>query len=102
MIERRDRGAVPAVAGTPFVPSDGCVVTMSVSAARLEDRLLAAAAEGLEANFARWLRFIGAEHGEWIELQALKIPTRYGKKNRFAHVDSVAAALPPLRQGDSF
>ena len=58
--------------------------------------------EGLEANFARWLAFVGAVHGEWIELQALKIPTRYGKKNRFAHVDSVAAALPLLRQGDTF
>ena len=58
--------------------------------------------EGLEANFARWLAFIGAVHGEWIELQALKIPTRYGKKNRFAHADSVAAALPLLRQGDTF
>jgi P4 family phage/plasmid primase-like protien len=74
----------------------------AAQAEELEGRLAAAVAEGLEANFARWLAFCGAEHGEWLELQALKIPTRYGKKNRFAHADSVAAALPLLRQGDLF
>src|SRR5439155_25477531 len=30
------------------------------------------------------------------------IPTRYGKKNRVAHVDSLAAALPLLRDADGF
>ncbi|MGO8993935.1 MAG: hypothetical protein ACLQVI_11440, partial [Polyangiaceae bacterium] len=75
---------------------------MTSIASDLEDRLRVAVSEGLEANFARWLAFVGAVHGEWIELQALKIPTRYGKKNRFAHADSVAAALPLLRDGDKF
>ncbi len=74
----------------------------SAEAVKLEERLAAAVAEGLEANFVRWLTFRGIEHGEWFELQALKIPSRYGKKNRFAHADSLAAALPLLRQGDSF
>ena len=74
----------------------------SAAAAEIEDRLRAAGEEGLEANFGRWLGFVGADHGEWIELQALKIPTRYGKKNRFAHADGLAAALPLLRQGDTF
>jgi P4 family phage/plasmid primase-like protien len=76
--------------------------TPSAAAEKLEERLRAAVAEGLEANFTRWLGFVDAAHGEWIELQALKIPTRYGKKNRFAHADSVASALPLLREGDTF
>ncbi len=74
----------------------------SAAAAEIEDRLRAAGAEGLEANFGRWLVFCGAPPSEWIELQALKIPTRYGKKNRVAHADGIAAALPLLRQGDGF
>ncbi|MGO8993885.1 MAG: phage/plasmid primase, P4 family [Polyangiaceae bacterium] len=87
------RAEVPA-------PRDGDLVTAPAST--LEERLVQAASEGVEANFARWLRFVGVEAGEWIELQALKIPSRYGRKNRFAHADSVTAALPLLRQGDRF
>ena len=78
------------------------MTAFTLTARSLEDRLQQAAMEGLEANFARWLRFVGAPPGEWLELQALKVPTRYGTRNRFAHADALAAALPLLRQAETF
>jgi P4 family phage/plasmid primase-like protien len=68
----------------------------------LEEQLSRAALEGLDANFVRWLRFVGAGPGEWTELQALKVKTTYATRNRFAHADTTAAALVLLRQSDSF
>ena len=63
------------------------------SATSLEHDLVFAAAEGIAGNFERWLEFVGARDGEWVELQALGVPGTYAERVQFAHADTSAKAL---------
>jgi len=62
----------------------------------LHERLLAAAAEGLEPNLRRWLTFLGEG---WGELQFLEGPKRW-EENQFAHFDSFEVALRLCEQAE--
>jgi putative DNA primase/helicase len=68
----------------------------------LEESLLSAVDEGLQGNFARWLRFLGAQDGEWLELQALACKTGHIERTRFAHADSLGAAVALLENAEYF
>jgi hypothetical protein len=69
----------------------------------LERHLLEAAAhDAIGAHFGRWMRFGAVQPGEWMELQALHVPTRYGTRNRFAHADSDVAAVRLLEEAERF
>jgi hypothetical protein len=55
----------------------------------LRERLDSAADEGLSQNISRFLRFLGHEDGDVIELQTLGVPNKYAPSNHFTHVRSV-------------
>lgn len=55
----------------------------------LRERLDSAADEGLSQNISRFLRFLGHEDGDVIELQALGVPGKYGPIQQFTHVSSI-------------
>jgi hypothetical protein len=59
----------------------------------LRERLDSAAADNLSANIARFLRFLGHEDGDVIELQTLGVPNKYAPTNHFTHVRSVEKAI---------
>lgn len=64
--------------------------------------LQAAAAEGLAPNLERFLRFLGWQEGEWLELQALGVPDGPRWKNNKAARASTLAELTRLAvQGDT-
>lgn len=65
-----------------------------------ESALEEAAAEGIGANFGRWLRFVGHIDGRPIELQAIEVPTNYAPKTRFAHALSAADAVRLLEEAE--
>jgi hypothetical protein len=68
------------------------------SATSLEHDLVFAAAEGIAGNFERWLGFVGARDGEWVELQALGVPGTYAERVQFAHADTSGKAVRLLEQ----
>ncbi len=45
----------------------------------LSAALETAVADGLEANVHRWLCFVGAQKRDWIEVQALNVPSGSGE-----------------------
>jgi hypothetical protein len=73
---------------TPFYPTP--------RARDLRERLDSAADEGLSQNIARFLRFLGHEDGDVIELQALGVPGKYGPIHQFTHVRSIEDAIGAL------
>ncbi|MBN2191554.1 MAG: hypothetical protein JW751_01960, partial [Polyangiaceae bacterium] len=68
----------------PRAPDDQA--SSSDRALALRERLDSAAAEDLSANISRFLRFLGHEDGNAIELQALGVPGKYAPTAHFTHV----------------
>jgi hypothetical protein len=66
----------------------------------LRERLDSAADEGLSQNISRFLRFLGHEDGDVIELQTLGVPNKYAPSNHFTHVRSVEKAIDALEYAD--
>jgi hypothetical protein len=54
----------------------------------------------LSQNISRFLRFLGQEDGDVIELQALGVPNKYAPTNHFTHVRSVEKAIDALEYAD--
>ncbi|MBN2193848.1 MAG: tyrosine-type recombinase/integrase [Polyangiaceae bacterium] len=75
--------------------------TSSDRALALRERLDSAADMGLSANIARFLRFLGHEDGDVIELQALGVPGKYAPTAHFTHVRTVADAVAALEHAES-
>jgi hypothetical protein len=66
----------------------------------LRERLDSAADEGLSQNIARFLRFLGHQDGDMIELQTLGVPNKYAPTNHFTHVKTVEKAVDALEYAD--
>lgn len=67
----------------------------------LTARLNAAAAEGIEPNIKRWLRFVGARAGDAIELQALSVKTeRSADLTMVAHGSHTSVLIDLLNKGE--
>src|SRR5437868_3403487 len=80
----------------------GAAASEETLAERLESNLWWAVQDGINANFTRWRKFTGAPEGEWFELQALKVPDRYGQRTRFAHASDVETACALLEEAEAF
>jgi hypothetical protein len=76
---------------------------LSSFSAAMADALLQAQAEGVALNVARWFRLIGHVAGQWVEVQALKVPDDNGRwpKSYAAHVDSSETFLHVLEAHES-
>ncbi len=72
--------------------------------ADLQSALDAAVAEGLGPNVRRWLHFVGAKQGDWIEVQAVEVPDRGGKwtSTRFAHAGDAETLIKLLAEADTW
>ena len=66
----------------------------------LADVLLAAQADGLEANARRFLRFLGFDPGHTLELQILGAPRRF-EENLVAHARDVDGAVRLLEEAEA-
>jgi replicative DNA helicase len=66
------------------------------------ERFAARAAEGLEANIGRWLRFQGLAAGQAIELQALKVPDGKYISNRVAYAFDETTVVRLLAEADKW
>ena len=68
----------------------------------MEQGLSSAAEEGLAPNFARWIRFLGVDNGEWMELQVLGVKAQYGDRSHVAHANSPETALALVEAAERF
>ena len=66
----------------------------------LRERLDSAADEGLSQNISRFLRFLGHEDGDVIELQTLGVPSKYAPTTHFTHAKTVEKAIDALEYAD--
>jgi replicative DNA helicase len=75
---------------------------MSALGVELQTALDGAVAEGIAPNVRRWLRFVGARQGDWIEAQALDVPERRGGRTstRFAHAGDADTLVKLLTEAD--
>src|SRR5690606_23642559 len=62
----------------------------------LRERLDSTADEGLSQNISRFLRFLGHEDGDVVELQTLGVPNKYAPTNHFTHTKTVEKAIDAL------
>jgi P4 family phage/plasmid primase-like protien len=68
----------------------------------MEQGLSSATDEGLAPNFARWMRFLGVENGDWLELQVLGVRGQYGDRSHVAHANSPETALSLVEAAERF